>query len=71
MDHRRIPGRAADRAGAVEVSEPESVLCQAVQVRGEWAGVSVTAQVPEPQVIREKEHEVRRRGGAGVEQQSV
>ena len=63
-----VPGRAADRAGAVEIREAESPRSQAVQVRGERARVSVTAQVPETQIIGEKQDEVRRRSRAGAKQ---
>lgn len=60
------PGRAADRAGAVEISKPESSCCEAVQVRSEGRRVSVTAQVPETQIICEEEDEIRRRRRAGT-----
>lgn len=60
------PGRAADRAGAVEISKPESSCCEAVQVRSERRRVSVTAQVPKTQIICEEEDEIRRRRRAGA-----
>lgn len=41
------PGRAADRAGGVEISEAESTCSESVQVRGQGRRVSVTTQVPE------------------------
>lgn len=56
-----IPGRAADRAGAVEISKPESSCCEAIQVRSEGRRVSVTAQIPKTQIICEEEDEIRRR----------
>lgn len=68
---RQIPGRAADRAGAVEVCEPESPRSQPVQVWSECTRVSVTPQVPETQIICEKEDEVRRRGRAGARKKSA
>lgn len=63
----RIPGRAAHGAGRVEICEPESCRRQAVQVGSERAGVSVRAQIPEPQIIREQQDKIRQRRRAGPE----
>lgn len=66
----KIPGRAAHRAGRVEICEPESCRRQAVQVGSERTGVSVRAQIPEPQIIREQQDEIRQRRRAGTEKHS-
>lgn len=48
-----VPGRAADGAGTVEIREAESSRSQSVQVGSEGGRVSVTAQIPETQIICE------------------
>lgn len=66
-----VPRRAADGTGAVEICKPESSCSQAVKVWSEWTGVSVTAQVPETQIICKKQDEVRRWSSAGTDKPNI
>ena len=59
--HERRAGRGADRLRDIEVGEPHPFLRHAVEMRRANIFRAEAADIPVPQVVREQQHDIRRR----------